>query len=227
MKKEAYLNPHNTIEKILEWQKELAEIKTHYPFSLDLSKTALLVLDMQEIFLNKNSHAFIPSSPNIIANIQKLVSDFYFHDRMVIFTRHLTSENEQDVMRRWWRNPIQESDPMSEIANILDTSKGKILQKNQYSAFFSTDLKSILQKNNIKQVIITGVMTHLCCETTARDAFMHGFEVFFALDATAAYTEKLHLGTLCSISHGFGKCLSTQKILNSVHKDDLRCDKNE
>ncbi|WP_371804171.1 isochorismatase family protein [Candidatus Lokiarchaeum ossiferum] len=221
MKKEAYLHPHNMDRKNLEWQNELVRIKTHFPFSINSSKVALLVLDMQDIFLNEDSHAYIPSSPSIIPNIKELVSTFSVQKSVVIFTRHLTSKDEQDVMFRWWRNPILESDPMSKITNMLDTSKVKILQKNQYSAFFSTDLKTFLQKKGIKQVIITGVMTHLCCETTARDAFMNGFEVFFAMDATAAYTEELHLGTLRSITHGFGRCLPTTEIIKSFHTEVL------
>ena len=57
-------------------------------------------------------------------------------------------------------------------------------------------------------------MTHLCCETTARDAFMNNFEVFFVVDGTATYTEDLHVGTIRAISHGFGMCVSSEEILS-------------
>ena len=57
-------------------------------------------------------------------------------------------------------------------------------------------------------------MSHLCCETTSRDAFMKDFEVFFVVDANATYTEELHLGTLRAISHGFGRCISVEEITN-------------
>ena len=227
MKKEAYMNPQNADQKVLEWKDELALIKSHFPFSIQPSKVALLVLDMQDIFLQKDSHAYIPSSLAITSNIQQLVRNFYNRGGIVIYTRHLSSDKKQDVMRQWWRNPIESVNPASKITNNMDTSKGKIIQKSQYSAFFSTDLKKSLLDNHITQVIITGVMTHLCCETTARDAFMNGFEVFFCLDATASYTEDLHLGTLRSISHGFGKCLSTQEMLNTLNTGELMGDGNE
>ncbi len=217
MKKEAYLNPQNTSQKIEEWKHELTFIKSHYPFSLDPSQVALLVLDMQDVFLNSDSHAFIPSSPTIVSNIQKLIAEFHSRDNLVIFTRHLSSENERDIMHLWWRTPILERDFSSFLTKKLDSSKSKIIQKNQYSAFHSTELNSILQSKNIKQVIIAGVMTHLCCETTARAAFMNGYQVFFAMDATASYTEQLHLGTLRSITHGFGRCLSTKEIITAMH----------
>ena len=57
-------------------------------------------------------------------------------------------------------------------------------------------------------------MTHLCCETTARDAFMRGYQVFFLMDATATYTEALHFGSLRSITHGFGICTTTERIMS-------------
>ncbi len=61
---------------------------------------------------------------------------------------------------------------------------------------FKTDLDNILKENQIKDVIIVGVMTNCCGETTARDAFMYGYKVFFISDATATANEDLHLWAL-------------------------------
>ena len=51
--------------------------------------------------------------------------------------------------------------------------------------------------------MIAGVLTHLCCETTARSAFVRGFKVFFTVDGTATYYEDFHRATLLNLSHGF------------------------
>jgi nicotinamidase-related amidase len=55
-------------------------------------------------------------------------------------------------------------------------------------------------------------MTDLCCETTAREAFMRGFKVYFIADGTATATEDRHIGTLRSISNGFGEVISSTEL---------------
>jgi isochorismate hydrolase len=64
--------------------------------------------------------------------------------------------------------------------------------------------------------IISGVMTHLCCETTARSAFVRGFDVFFLIDGTATYNEDYHLATLLNLGHGFATLVLVNEILEAV-----------
>ena len=196
------------------WLDECRKIISYRPFELNLKKAVLLVLDMQEYFVNEESHAFVPSSVNIISSIQEISKIIQGMGNKVIFSKHIDTENESSTMNRWWKDNIRPDNDQSKITHKLNKQAVEIIEKSQYSAFYETELETILKKYKIEQVIITGVMTHLCCETTARDAFMRGFEVFFVADATATYTEELHLGTLRAISHGFGTCISTGEIIN-------------
>ena len=214
MMKEVYLTEQNREEKVYYWLDECKKIKAHRPFELNLKKAALLVLDMQDYFVNEESHAFVPSSINIIPSIQEISKIIQEMGNKVIFSRHLDTNNESNTMNRWWKDNIKPDNNLSKISHLLNKRSIEIIEKSQYSAFYETELETILKDNDIEQVIITGVMTHLCCETTARDAFMRGFEVFFVIDATATYTEELHIGTLRAISHGFGTCISTGEIIN-------------
>ena len=93
------------------------------------------------------------------------------------------------------------------MQKIVNKLKIKPLIKEKYSAFIGTSLEDDFKGMGIEQILISGVMTHLCCETTARDAFMRNFDVFFLGDGTATYNEDLHIGTLKAISHGFGSVL--------------------
>ncbi|MHA1303195.1 MAG: isochorismatase family protein [Candidatus Heimdallarchaeaceae archaeon] len=217
MLKEEYFSHENQNEKVKEWLKECAKYKTFKPFKLDLSKAALLVLDMQKFFLSEESHAFIPSSRVIIPIIQKLIQKMSELNRPIIFTRHISSDNENNLMNKIWKDPIEIDQKKSEISEQVKT-RGIILIKRHYSAFKETSLEAILQRKKISQILITGVMTHLCCETTAREAFMLGFQPFFVIDANATYNEDLHLGTLKAITHGFGVTLSSREVLNWKRK---------
>ena len=87
------------------------------------------------------------------------------------------------------------------------------IEKKQYDAFLQTLLEETLRQRKIEQIVITGVMTHLCCETTARSAFMRGFEVFFTVDGTATYNEELHRASLLTLSHGFAVPVTVDELL--------------
>ncbi len=213
MKKEVYFTKQNAAQKIAEWEAACREIKRRKPFEFSLTNAALLVIDMQNIFLSHDSHAFIPSSPYIILNIHMLIEKFASKNRPILFSRHITDTSPENLMNAWWSDPIRLEDKKSEITEDLDTSLGEIIIKHQYSAFHGSELDASLRKKKVSQVVITGVLTHLCCESTAREAFMRGYQVFFPFDATASYNEVLHLGSIRSIAHGFGTCVSTKKLL--------------
>lgn len=90
------------------------------------------------------------------------------------------------------------------------------LQKSRYSAFIGTNLNQILKNMKIDTLVITGIMTHLCCESTARDAFMRDYEVYFVIDATASYNETLHVSSLITLTNGFAIPVITDTILKEV-----------
>ena len=122
-------------------------------------------------------------------------------------------------MVEWWGGDKIERDSEGwKIIDSLDTGDKIVIDKNHYSAFFQTDLDAILKSEHIEDVIITGVMTNCCCETTARDAFMRGYLVFFINDATATVNEDLHLATLKNLSFGFACVQNTEDLINNLSK---------
>ncbi|MFA4915613.1 MAG: isochorismatase family protein [Syntrophales bacterium] len=182
--------------------------------------SALLIVDMQKYFLSPSSHAFIPSAQAIIPAIVELTEAYAAQHLPVIFTRHLNTPQNAGMMKKWWKDLIREEDPLSEIIDGLNLASGIVLKKGQCDAFFETPLTEILQEKEVSQVVICGVMTHLCCETTARSAFVRGFEVFFTIDGNASYNEKFHLATLLNLSHGFATPMLVEEILATFSKKD-------
>ena len=213
MIREPYFTPETIQQKSRAMLDNLASFRArHADIVFRPECAALLVLDVQEYFLRVGSHAFIPSAPAILPNIQSLVSDFYAHDRPIIFTRHINTDEDAGMMSRWWRDVIRADSPDSAIIASLDTSRGIVIQKAQYDAFFNTPLEGTLRGRGVEQVVVTGVMTHLCCETTARAAFVRGFEVFFCVDGTATYTKAAHYSSLLNLSHGFAVPVECQEV---------------
>ena len=214
--KQAYFTPESITAKSSEFLRRLkSEVQLH-SLSDQLSDIALLVIDMQDYFLNPESHAFVPSGPAIIPGINRLVDHFQQYNRPVIFTQHINSINDAFLMESWWTELITNDNPLARITPLIETESAQLIVKSQYDAFINTKLETLLQSMEIRNLIICGLMTHLCCETTARSAFVRGINVIFPVDGTATYNEQFHLGTLRNLAHGFAVIPTIDQIIKTV-----------
>ena len=216
--KEEYVTARNLDQKAREWLK-LVDVRPsrREKFRFDLGTAALLVLDMQEYFLNEASHAFVPASRAILPNVKRLIEQFRMAGRPVVYTRHsLEAGDDPGIMGRWWRDIVREGTRESAIAKLLDVSGGDVvIRKTRYSAFEGTILEELLRERGADSLAITGVTTHLCCDSTARDAFMQDFTVFLVVDATASWTEELHLSSLRILADGFAIPVMTDDLVSA------------
>lgn len=217
--RQAYFKTSTIRLKSGEMMRRLASFRKRRALGLKRGRAALLVLDMQDYFLEPASHAFIPSAPAIVPGIRAMIAGFGRSGRPVCFTRHLNAAGDAGRMGIWWRELLTEDNPLSSISRRLDVGRGTILNKNQYDAFHETSLEAFLKERSVTQLVICGVMTHLCCETTARSAFVRGFEVFFAVDGTATYREAYHRASLLNLSHGFALPVLVREVLKAVRSD--------
>lgn len=199
----------------------LQELSVPLKNRIAVTKPALLVLDMQDYFLSPKSHAFVPSSPHLIPEISKAIKIFRQNNLPVIFTRHLNSPADAGMMGIWWREIIQKDKKLSEISEKLDVSDSIVLEKSQYDAFYRTSLQEVLQHLAVQTVIVTGVMTNLCCETTARAAFTRGYRVLMPVETTATMNFELHKATTMNLAHGFAEPVTMQSVLNLVNNNDV------
>ena len=172
-----------------------------------VEKTAMLVIDMQHYF-----HGLI--SP-MLDRVLSLIDACRSAQVKIVFTRHGVHDPETDggMLTTWWDDLILHGSEAWEFDRALKPkSSDLIIDKNRYSAFQGTDLDVWLRRNGVEDLIISGVMTNLCCETTARDAFGHDYRVFFVADATATINEELHLATLKNLAYGFSYIIDTARL---------------
>ena len=92
------------------------------------------------------------------------------------------------------------------------------VNKRRFGAFVpgSSDLHARLQERGIDTLIISGTVTQVCCDSTARDAMMMNYKVFFITDACAAPTDAEHAGTLSAMAHTFCDVRDTQSVLGLI-----------
>jgi len=212
--KEVYFTRESIRGKSLEMLESVHEMRHRQP--LVGEQCALLVLDVQKYFFSESSHAFIPSAAAIVDGINRLSKAFWARGLPVIMTRHINTLEDAGRMSIWWRGFLAEADPLSLLIDELDAGGAVVLKKSQYDAFHDTPLSELLREKGVRQIVITGVMTHLCCETTARSGFVRGFDVFFAVDGTATYNEAFHRATLLNLSHGFAVPILIEEILSGI-----------
>jgi isochorismate hydrolase len=173
--------------------------------------SALLVIDLQNYF----DQIVQP----ILRNIQNVIQFCRQKNIPVIFTQHGHADAASDggVLGEWWGEVILHgTKEWKFIPEMKIESKDRVLQKKRYSAFFETDLEQFLRSKGIKDLIISGVMTNLCCETTARDAFMRDYRVFFLIDGTATGKEDHHLATLKNLGYGFAYLITCDELIQNL-----------
>jgi isochorismate hydrolase len=220
MTKQRYFTPESIGQKSRQMLEEVSGLRSKHELRLSPKHSALLVLDMQRYFLEESSHACIPAAQAIVHKIVALVESYYQKSLPIIFTRHLNSTADAKMMTKWWRDFIERDDPLSGIIPEFDLTRGMLIEKSQYDAFYETRLEEILRQKGATQVVICGVMAHLCCETTARSAFVRGFEVFFTINGTATYNERFHRATLLNLAHGFAIPVLIDEILADLSRAD-------
>ena len=219
MLKEDYFTAKNRKEKISIWQEILSNYySSKRNFKFNMQHTALLILDMQEYFLNPKSHAYIPSSKTIIEPILKVKQIFRNKSNAIYYTQYglEPNNNEESIVRRWWKGSLKKTDSFFKIPPKMKAENEIILVKSTYDAFINTNLAEALDTLGYKKIVITGVTTHLCCESTARTAFELGFEVYLPIDCLATFNEDLHISSLKVSSHGFAIPITSNEILESI-----------
>ena len=216
---EPYATKETIEEKTEQWLDIIASYNRNH-IKINKNGSALIVVDMQNFFIEKYSSAYTCGAEAIIPNCKRLVEKFREANRPVIFTRHVhhPSRNDLGIMEWWWDGICLEDSPESEITPELSPEEGeKIVFKHRYSAFYNTDLETVLRCQNIDDIVICGTMTNMCCESTARDAYYRDYRVFFPADATGAINEEMHIATLLNLSFGFAVIKTVDQILEEFN----------
>ncbi|VUC35680.1 unnamed protein product [Clonostachys rosea] len=196
------------------------------------STPALLVVDMQNGFCHeKGSFARIgmQSEPDsIIPQINELRSAFRAANLPIFFLR--TSYN-ADYSNRRGRDRgdkieqlhglIQDSWDADILNELTPEPHENIIDKTRFSGFFGTRLEEILKERGVNHVVMTGVGTDVCVESTARDAYQLNFGVTTVSDATGTCNKADHLAALHALRI-FGGTSATAEVIEALHSRNLR-----
>jgi ureidoacrylate peracid hydrolase len=167
------------------------------------ARPALLVIDMQNGFLHPEGSVTrndqpLPNVERVVAETVELVAESRAAGLPVIFTQHVFrpdyvdaparlqakgvfKDGQQDLVRGTWDAAV--------VDELKPTSSDRVVEKNRYDAFLYTDLEQVLRTLGIGRLLVCGVVTNVCVESTVRSAEQRDFEVTVASDCTSAAAE--------------------------------------
>jgi nicotinamidase-related amidase len=192
-------------------------------------KPALIVIDMQngfcnpEGFMNKIGLDYTTSA-TAVEPIGRLLAAARSAGIPVFFTRYSLNADYSDAGLLLELFPaIRDAGGMireswdAEVVDELKPQPGeRVIDKTRYSAFYDTDLEQQLRELGVDTLIVCGVTTNICVESTVRDAFFRDIRVVVPSDGTAAVTPELHEGALRDFEYGFGRVATVAEIAEAI-----------
>jgi ureidoacrylate peracid hydrolase len=199
---------------------------------VDPRHTALVVIDMQNDFiadegLIAREGRDVSQAKEMAEHLPKLIEAARAAGVFVVFVRNVyTSEQNFYLSDVWLEQAARKrAGGYTRIrvcaagswggdfyGDVRPKPNDPIVTKHRYSAFYNTDLDTILRANGIRTVVFTGVVTDVCVETSAREAFLRDYYVVVARDGTAAYVQADHDMTLKNIDRFFGEIASIDEL---------------
>lgn len=182
---------------------------------------ALLVVDMQNDFVRAGAPLEVPSARDTIAPHRRLIAAFRAAGRPVVYTKFLSHQHET-LLWNWspqcrppvkccWKGHLRtygDGDGPRDCAEIIDelppAAGDLVIEKYGYGAFHDTGLAGRLRAMRVMSLFITGTVTQICVEETAREAFHHGFPTTLVADAVSSFDAGLHAATLRNFAMKFG-----------------------
>ena len=198
-------------------------------FALAPTRTALINVDMQKCFV-EGSPLASPDGLELVERINRLSKICRGAGILVVHTRGWMRPDGSNLGVMGELVPpfivelYTEGAPTAELhESLVVDEKDVILNKPRYGAFHGTDLDLVLRSRGIDAVVVSGIATNICCETTAREAAQRDYRVFFLSDGTATKemggvpAEELQRATCASLSMVFAQVLTVDEVIEKVH----------
>jgi ureidoacrylate peracid hydrolase len=229
--------PKSVVDRVIERRG-----RAHVYDDLDPARTALLVVDMQNAFMLPGvAHSLCPMAQEIVPNINRLARAVRAAGGTVFWIKTTFTE---EALRSWstYFEMARPERVAKRIEALTADSLGHrlwsgldvqprdpIVEKNRFSAFIqgSSGLATALRERGLDTVLVTGTVTNVCCESTARDAMMLNFKTVMVTDANAAATDEDHAASLTAFYLTFGDIMSTDMLISCLERNATRiCEKH-
>jgi len=207
--------------------------KEHCFADLDPARTALVVIDLQHAFMNDAvGHAVVPAARDIVPAVNRMAAAvretgggvFWIrmtHDEQCLGDWSASFEMLTPAMREKRIAALSEGTLGHELWPELEVRpQDEVVNKYRYSAFMpgTSELPERLRARGFDTVLITGTVTNVCCESSARDANMTNFRTVMVSDGNAASSQEEHDASLAAFYNVFGDVMDTDMIIAGLRR---------
>jgi ureidoacrylate peracid hydrolase len=201
--------------------------------SLNPNRTAHIVVDLQNGFMAPGQVAEIATAREIVPKVNRISTALRAAGGLVIYIQNTfdpvavaswstffehfcTPERRQRMVEAF--SPGAFGHAIWPDLQVL--AQDLKVPKRRFSAFApgSSELYAILGERNIDTLIVTGTATQVCCESTARDAMMLNYKVFFVADGNATFNDDEHNATLSAMAHAFCDVIDTDTMVGMIER---------
>jgi isochorismate hydrolase len=188
------------------------QLNTH-DWQPEVDRTAVLLIDLEEYFRG----LIAP----ILESLLDVIREAGTNGIPIYFTRHRhMKDRDPGMLGAWWSDLIWEGTQGARLLPELgDIPADRVIEKDRYSAFHGTVLEERLWGQGITDLVVGGVMTNLCCETTAREAFVRDYRVFFLADGTSTVSREFHMATLTNLAYGFATLMTCREFCACLERN--------
>lgn len=204
--------------------------------TIEAARSALVVVDMQNYFVAEGFPLEVPMARKIVANINRLARALRAAGGAVVWVQttsagaleHWANHHNRMLTPERSKTRLEQLDEASKgfaLYQGLEPSPADLrIKKNKYSAFIqgSSDIDARLRSRGIESLLITGTVTNVCCESTARDAMMLDYRVIMVADGNASLTDEEHAATLNNFLCVFGDVLTTEEVIGRLIPAEAR-----
>ncbi len=204
------------------------ETDRDWAFQIKREECALIVVDLQEDFVNPANPMCVPEAYRQIPRVLRLIAGCRELGVPVLFTEHsIASDCSADFYEYWppiAAGAIKEGAADTKVYHELQPLAGErvISVKHTYDSFAGTDLDYVLRDRGVRTVIVCGTLTNFCCESTARTAYFLNYHVVFGSDVNATDNAHAHEATLRTMRRGFARVMDHREILDALERGDER-----
>lgn len=215
------------IERVLARRGRLHLFETFAP-----AETVLIVIDMQNTFVARGAPAEVAAARDIVPALNRLTGSLRAGGVTVIWVTHANQRGDggsdwpsffdhfvaADVRDRTIASLAPDGEGQRLWPALSVTPDDLQLRKNRYSALIpgASDLDRVLRERRIRNLLIAGTKTNVCCEATARDAMMMGYNVVMVSDCLAALSDDEHRAALETIIQQFGDVMTGAEVVARV-----------
>jgi len=193
--------------------------------TIDPLQTAVVVVDVQRLFTDLFRTLVSPPLTEVLPNMTRFLAEARNVGASIFLVRTVVAPEGHSRNTLQWpeymRRHLSPGSAGTEWDPAIAPHEGDIeIVKQRYSSFFGTELDAMLRERKIQTVLIFGLTTDVCVQSTVRDAWQLDYQTITLSDCCSDPRDDSHVSALARIVRNFGSVCSSSEILANWHMRD-------